>query len=122
MVYGSLHFMTFDGLQYSFWALGEFVLVRLSSELGSNIFTLQGEIGRLQQSGGQPTQVPVLVRMAAYYQGIGKVSLCVCVCVCVSTSKWLIVFVQLAAKKTQQGYILKQLLAIAMHVFVCMCV
>jgi len=72
MVYGSLHVITFDGMQYSFRALGEFVLLRLSSESGSNVFTLQGEMGRLQQSGGTPTQVPVLLRLAAYYQGIGK--------------------------------------------------
>ncbi|CAL8362156.1 unnamed protein product [Boreogadus saida] len=73
MVYGSLHFITFDGLRYSFRALGVFVLLRLSSALGSNRFTLQGEMGRLQQSGGRPAEAPVLVRMAAYHQGIGKV-------------------------------------------------
>uniref|UniRef100_A0A3Q3D7E5 Si:ch73-105b23.6 n=1 Tax=Hippocampus comes TaxID=109280 RepID=A0A3Q3D7E5_HIPCM len=43
LVYGSLHFITFDGTEYSFKALGEFVIARLSSNTGSNIFTLQGQ-------------------------------------------------------------------------------
>uniref|UniRef100_A0A3Q3AEJ0 Si:ch73-105b23.6 n=1 Tax=Kryptolebias marmoratus TaxID=37003 RepID=A0A3Q3AEJ0_KRYMA len=73
MVYGSLHFITFDGTQYSFKALGEFVLLRLSSTSGSNIFTLQGLIGRLQTESKGTIEVPAVVRMAAFNQGIGKV-------------------------------------------------
>lgn len=69
MVYGSLHFTTFDGEEYSFKALGEFVILRLSSTTGSNIFTLQGQTDKLHSD----AKVPVLVRMAAFYQGIGKV-------------------------------------------------
>lgn len=69
MVYGSLHFTTFDGEEYSFKALGEFVILRLSSTTGSNIFTLQGQTDKLHID----AKVPVLVRMAAFYQGIGKV-------------------------------------------------
>ena len=83
MVYGSLHFITFDGTEYSFKALGEFVIVRLSSYTGSNIFTLQGETCELKTD-GQARRVPTVVRMAAFHQGIGKVSVlwgCVCVCV-----------------------------------------
>lgn len=81
MVYGSLHFITFDGTEYSFKALGEFVILRLSSSTGSNIFTLQGQTDKLHED----AQVPVVVRMAAFHQGIGKVRMqcedCVCVCV-----------------------------------------
>ncbi|XP_075903434.1 uncharacterized protein LOC142902350 [Nelusetta ayraudi] len=69
MVYGSLHFITFDGTEYSFKALGEFVILRLSSSTGSNIFTLQGQTDKLHED----AQVPVVVRMAAFHQGIGKV-------------------------------------------------
>ncbi|XP_062320510.1 mucin-like protein [Osmerus eperlanus] len=72
MVYGTLHFITFDGTEYSFKALGEFVLTRISSSKGSNIFTLQGETGLLYTQ-GQARQVPALVRLAAFHQGIGKV-------------------------------------------------
>ena len=82
MVYGTLHFITFDGTEYSFKALGEFVLTRISTSKGSNIFTLQGEAGLLHTQ--RPArQVPALVRLAAFHQGIGKVSVCVCDCVCV---------------------------------------
>ncbi|KAF7656117.1 hypothetical protein LDENG_00046100 [Lucifuga dentata] len=73
MVYGSLHFITFDGSKYSFKALGEFVIVRLSSASGSNIFTLQGQTDRLQGNAQNTSKVPVVVRLAAFYQGIGKV-------------------------------------------------
>lgn len=73
MVYGSLHFITFDGRTYSFKALGEFVILRLSSATGSNIFTLQGQIDRLHPDANRITEVPAVVRMAAFYQGIGKV-------------------------------------------------
>uniref|UniRef100_A0A3Q4HTD6 Si:ch73-105b23.6 n=1 Tax=Neolamprologus brichardi TaxID=32507 RepID=A0A3Q4HTD6_NEOBR len=72
MVYGSLHFITFDGRTYSFKALGEFVILRLSSATGSNIFTLQGQIDRLHPDANRITEVPAVVRMAAFYQGIGK--------------------------------------------------
>ncbi|XP_061766914.1 mucin-like protein isoform X4 [Nerophis ophidion] len=73
MVYGSLHFITFDGTEYSFKALGEFVIVRLSSNTGSNIFTLQGQTERLHTNTQGKSDLPVVVRMAAFYQGIGKV-------------------------------------------------
>lgn len=69
MAYGSLHFTTFDGTDYSFKALGEFVILRLSSSSGSNIFTLQGQTDRLNTD----AKVPEMVRMAAFHQGIGKV-------------------------------------------------
>lgn len=48
--------------------------MRLSSSTGSNIFTLQGETAPLV-AGGQPKRVPALVRLAAFYQGVGKVNL-----------------------------------------------
>lgn len=73
MVYGSLHFITFDGTTYSFKDLGEFVIMRLSSATGSNIFTLQGQMGKLQTGTRGIIEVPVVVRVAAFYQGIGKV-------------------------------------------------
>lgn len=73
MVYGCLHFTTFDGTQYSFKALGEFVILRLSSPRGSNIFTLQGQIEKLQTVARGIIDVPLVVRMAAFHQGIGKV-------------------------------------------------
>lgn len=79
MVYGSLHFITFDGTEYSFKALGEFVILRLSSSSGSNIFTLQGQTDKLQTHTKGITEVPVVVRMAAFHQGIGKVRELVCV-------------------------------------------
>ncbi|XP_073669018.1 uncharacterized protein [Paramisgurnus dabryanus] len=74
MAYGSLHFITFDGSEYTFKALGEYVIVRLSSSTGSNIFTLHGEMAVLVTD-GQPRRVPALVRLAAFYQGVGKVEL-----------------------------------------------
>eukprot|EP00066_Takifugu_rubripes_P011903 XP_011601169.1 PREDICTED: mucin-4-like [Takifugu rubripes] len=69
MVYGSLHFTTFDGTDYSFKALGEFVILRLSSSSGSNIFTLQGQTDKRHTE----AKVPEMVRMAAFHQGIGKI-------------------------------------------------
>ncbi|MCI4376615.1 hypothetical protein PGIGA_G00190420 [Pangasianodon gigas] len=72
LAYGSLHFVTFDGTNYTFKAIGVFVIVRLSSSKGSNVFTLQGETEVLQTN-GQPSQVPALVRLAAYHQAFGKV-------------------------------------------------
>ncbi len=79
MVYGSLHFITFDGTEFSFKALGEFVILRLSSSTGSNIFTLQGQTDKLYTDAKGITEVPVVVRMAAFHQGIGKVRMFVCV-------------------------------------------
>uniref|UniRef100_A0A3Q1BQA9 Uncharacterized protein n=1 Tax=Amphiprion ocellaris TaxID=80972 RepID=A0A3Q1BQA9_AMPOC len=73
MVYGSLHFITFDGTEYSFKALGEFVILRLSSATGSNIFTLQGQTDKLHTDTGGIVESPVVVRMAAFHQGIGKI-------------------------------------------------
>nr|XP_017214421.2 mucin-like protein isoform X2 [Danio rerio] len=72
MVYGSLHFITFDGSEYTFKAVGEYVILRLSSSTGSNIFTLQGQTVALVVN-GQAKQVPALVRLAAFHQGAGKV-------------------------------------------------
>ncbi|XP_031434910.1 mucin-4-like [Clupea harengus] len=72
MVYGSLHFITFDGSEYTFKALGVFVIVRLSSTSGSNIFTLQGATDVLHTH-GKARRVPTLARLAAFHQGIGKV-------------------------------------------------
>uniref|UniRef100_A0A3B4WAF5 Si:ch73-105b23.6 n=1 Tax=Seriola lalandi dorsalis TaxID=1841481 RepID=A0A3B4WAF5_SERLL len=73
MVYGSLHLITFDGTEYSFKALGEFVILRLSSSTGSNIFTLQGQTDKLHMDSKGIIEVPVVVRMAAFHQGIGKI-------------------------------------------------
>ncbi|XP_051936932.1 fibrillin-1 isoform X2 [Hippocampus zosterae] len=73
LVYGSLHFITFDGTEYSFKALGEFVIARLSSNTGSNIFTLQGQTARLHTHKNGSINFPVVVRIAAFYQGIGKI-------------------------------------------------
>ncbi|CAB1443899.1 unnamed protein product [Pleuronectes platessa] len=73
MVYGSLHFITFDGTEYSFKALGEFVIVRLSSTAGSNIFTLQGQTDKLHTEAKGLIEVPVVARLAAFHQGIGKI-------------------------------------------------
>lgn len=75
MVFGSLHFHTFDGTEYTFKALGEFVLLRLSTVTGSNVFTLHGQTDRLHVGTGGPMEVPVVVRLAAFHQGIGKVNL-----------------------------------------------
>ncbi|KAM4770876.1 uncharacterized protein WCC33_002646 [Rhinophrynus dorsalis] len=71
-VYGTLHFSTFDGLEYSFKGLGEFVIARLSSAKGSNVFTLQGQTERLQRVNGS-VNTTMLVRLAAFYQGTLKV-------------------------------------------------
>ncbi|XP_076141885.1 uncharacterized protein LOC143124336 isoform X2 [Alosa pseudoharengus] len=72
MAYGSLHFITFDGSEYTFKALGIFVMVRLSSSSGSNIFTLQG-VTDVLHTHGEARRVPALARLAAFHQGIGKV-------------------------------------------------
>uniref|UniRef100_A0A3Q2QZC4 Si:ch73-105b23.6 n=1 Tax=Fundulus heteroclitus TaxID=8078 RepID=A0A3Q2QZC4_FUNHE len=73
MVYGGLHFITFDGTEYSFKTLGEFVILRLSSAGGSNIFTLQGQMEKLHTVARGIVEVPAVVRLAAFHQGIGKV-------------------------------------------------
>lgn len=73
MLYGSIHFITFDGTEYSFKALGEFVILRISSTTGSNIFTLQGQTDNLRTEGKEMAEVPAVVRMAAFHQAIGKV-------------------------------------------------
>lgn len=78
MVYGSLHIITFDGTEYTFKALGVFVILRLSSGAGYNIFTLQGQTDKLQTDTKGIAEVPAVVRMAAFYQGIGKVRSFVC--------------------------------------------
>ncbi|KAI5108251.1 fibrillin-2 isoform X1, partial [Silurus meridionalis] len=72
LAYGSLHFVTFDGTNYTFKAIGVFVIMRLSSSKGSNVFTLQGQTGVIEAN-GQPRQVPALVCLAAYHQVFGKV-------------------------------------------------
>ncbi|XP_076831604.1 mucin-4 [Brachyhypopomus gauderio] len=72
LAYGSLHFITFDGRNYTFKAVGVFVIVRLSSSTGSNVFTLQGETAALVAN-NQPRRVPALLRVAAYHQSYGKV-------------------------------------------------
>uniref|UniRef100_A0A8C5MW22 Mucin-like protein n=1 Tax=Leptobrachium leishanense TaxID=445787 RepID=A0A8C5MW22_9ANUR len=71
-VYGTLHFSTFDGQEYSFKGLGEFVIVRLSSVKGANVFTLQGQTERRQAEARNATTT-ALVRLAAFYQGTMKV-------------------------------------------------
>ncbi|XP_021172006.2 mucin-like protein [Fundulus heteroclitus] len=73
MVYGGLHFITFDGTEYSFKTLGEFVILRLSSARGSNIFTLQGQMEKLHTVARGIVEVPAVVRLAAFHQGIGKI-------------------------------------------------
>ncbi|KAF6735252.1 Fibrillin-1 [Oryzias melastigma] len=73
MVYGNLHFITFDGTKYCFMALGEFVILRLSSSSGSNVFTLQGQMDKLYTNTGKRVDVPVVVRMAAFHQSFGKI-------------------------------------------------
>ncbi|KAM3930833.1 uncharacterized protein RB166_004300 [Leptodactylus fuscus] len=72
LVYGTLHFFMFDGQEYTFKGLGEFVIVRLSSVTGANVFTLQGQTERRQTEYGT-TDSTALVRVAAFYQGTLKV-------------------------------------------------
>ncbi|CAJ0929764.1 unnamed protein product, partial [Ranitomeya imitator] len=72
LVYGTLHFSMFDGQEYTFKGLGEFVIVRLSSIMGANVFTLQGQTERLQTENGAANGT-ALVRVAAFYQGTLKV-------------------------------------------------
>ncbi|CAH2254962.1 fibrillin-1-like isoform X1 [Pelobates cultripes] len=71
-VYGTLHFSTFDGQDYSFKGLGEFVIVRLSSVKGANVFTLQGQT-ETRQAEAVMANTSALVRLAAFYQGTLKV-------------------------------------------------
>ncbi|XP_051775224.1 mucin-like protein [Erpetoichthys calabaricus] len=72
LFYGSLHFRTFDGMDYTFTGLGEYVILRLSSSKGTNVFTLQGltEVVKVDQA---PASVTAFMRLAAFYQGKGKV-------------------------------------------------
>ncbi|XP_056424057.1 fibrillin-3-like [Hyla sarda] len=72
LVYGTLHFLMFDGQEYTFKGLGEFVIVRLSSAMGANVFTLQGQTERLQTESGNANST-ALVRVAAFYQGTLKI-------------------------------------------------
>ncbi|XP_077341203.1 uncharacterized protein LOC143986670 [Lithobates pipiens] len=69
-VYGTLHFTMFDGQEYTFKGLGEFVIVRLSSAKGANVFTLQGQTEKRENGYGNTT---ALIRLAAFYQGTLKV-------------------------------------------------
>ncbi|TKS85238.1 Fibrillin-3 Fibrillin-3 C-terminal peptide [Collichthys lucidus] len=71
MVYGSLHFITFDGTGYSFRALGEFVILRLSSDTGSNIFTLQGQTDKLHTDAKGIVEVPVVIELRRVDKGDG---------------------------------------------------
>ncbi|XP_041107320.1 fibrillin-1 isoform X2 [Polyodon spathula] len=72
LVYGTLHVKTFDGTDYTFKGLGEFVLLRLSSSQGSNVFTLQGQTDAVVTD-GRHSNVTAFVRLAAFYQGTSKV-------------------------------------------------
>ncbi|XP_075719873.1 uncharacterized protein LOC142760569 [Rhinoderma darwinii] len=72
LVYGTLHFSMFDGQDYTFKGLGEFVIVRLSSAMGANVFTLQGQTER-KQTENVNAETTALVRVAAFYQGTLKV-------------------------------------------------
>ncbi|XP_034080829.1 mucin-like protein isoform X2 [Gymnodraco acuticeps] len=71
MVYGSLHFITFDGTEFSFQALGEFVILRLSSSSGSNIFTLQGQTVKLHTDAKGIIEVPVMIEWRCAEKGDG---------------------------------------------------
>ncbi|KAJ1157038.1 hypothetical protein NDU88_009753, partial [Pleurodeles waltl] len=71
-VYGSLHFSTFNGDEYRFKGLGEYVIVRLSSAKGSNVFTLQGQTERVRMTNGY-ANATAFVQFAAFYQGTLKV-------------------------------------------------
>ncbi|XP_078503223.1 mucin-like protein [Lissotriton helveticus] len=71
-VYGSLHFSTFNGDEYRFKGLGEYVIVRLSSAKGSNVFTLQGQTERVRVSSGY-ANATAFVQFVAFYQGTLKV-------------------------------------------------
>ncbi|XP_068089568.1 mucin-like protein [Hyperolius riggenbachi] len=71
-VYGTLHFSMFDGQEYTFKGLGEFVIVRLSSANGANVFTLQGQTEKWQLENGYANST-ALMRLAAFYQGTLKV-------------------------------------------------
>ncbi|MBN3290469.1 MLP protein, partial [Polypterus senegalus] len=72
LFYGSLHFRTFDGMDYTFTGLGEYVILRLSSSKGTNVFTLQGltDVVKVDQA---PASVTAFMRLVAFYQGKGKV-------------------------------------------------
>ncbi|XP_078413338.1 mucin-like protein isoform X2 [Cetorhinus maximus] len=68
-VYGTLHVKTFDGVDYIFRGLGEYVIVRLSSAKGHNIFTLQGQ-STLTIKNNSFINTVALVKLAAFYQGM----------------------------------------------------
>ncbi|KAM8945437.1 uncharacterized protein RCH25_048709 [Pelodytes ibericus] len=71
-VYGSLHFSMFDGQEYTFKGLGQFVIVRLSSIKGTNVFTLQGQTEQ-RHAANVNANTTALVRLAAFFQGTVKV-------------------------------------------------
>ncbi|XP_032882267.1 mucin-like protein [Amblyraja radiata] len=68
-VYGTLHMKTFDGVEYIFHGLGEYVIVRLSSAKGNNIFTLQGQSDLMIKNSTFITPV-IFEKLAAFYQGM----------------------------------------------------
>lgn len=68
-VYGTLHMKTFDGVEYIFHGLGEYVIVRLSSPKGNNIFTLQGQSNLMIKNSTFNTPV-IFEKLAAFYQGM----------------------------------------------------
>ncbi|XP_043552698.1 fibrillin-2 [Chiloscyllium plagiosum] len=68
-VYGTLHMKTFDGVDYIFHGLGEYVIVRLSSTKGHNIFTLQGQ-SYLTIRNNTFINIVAFVKFAAFYQGM----------------------------------------------------
>ncbi|XP_069464522.1 uncharacterized protein [Ambystoma mexicanum] len=71
-VYGSLHVSTFNGNEYLFKGLGDYVIVRLSTAKGSNVFTLQGQTERVPIS-NEYANTTGFVQFAAFYQGTLKV-------------------------------------------------
>ncbi|XP_072906741.1 mucin-4 isoform X2 [Hemitrygon akajei] len=68
-VYGTLNMKTFDGVDYIFHGLGEYVIARLSSDKGNNIFTLQGQ-SDLMITGDSLITPVIFVKLAAFYQGM----------------------------------------------------
>lgn len=105
LAYGSLHFLTFDGTNYTFKAIGVYVIVRLSSSKGSNVFTLQGETGELETN-RQPRQVPALLRLAAYHQTFGKVQIFIFLNDVISlVCRFISCFFSLPIRKKKHGFI-----------------
>ncbi|XP_067901798.1 mucin-4-like [Heterodontus francisci] len=68
-VYGTLNVKTFDGIDYIFHGLGEYVIVRLSSVKGQNIFTLQGQSDLMIKDNTFINAV-AFIKFAAFYQGL----------------------------------------------------